>query len=170
MSRPSESDLNDVPWHELAIAAIPVAVVTYALPSILALFNDGTVGLPVAPAILGTVRIAAWNRWASPASAYTHDIARHMPGATWWWIGAALIGLCALVLTLAVWRRLEPAAAAPASAGAPTTRADRARARGHARATCGELTSRRTTRADASASAQLDGRTLYAPTPKRTSR
>lgn len=111
MAKQPESDLDPVPWVGLAGGALPLAALAYVLPSVTALAHDGTVGLPPATTVVGTMRIAAWNRWSEPASAYPADVSRHMPGPTWWWLTIACVLICGALLAVIVWRRVEPAAA-----------------------------------------------------------
>ena len=61
--------------------------------------------------IAGTVRLAAQQRWADPASAYSAPAARQMPEADLWWLSAGGALLALLAIAGLTWRRLEPAMA-----------------------------------------------------------
>ncbi len=102
---------EDFPWKEVGQSLLPVGAIAYLAPAVVALAHDGTIGLPVAPSVVGTIRIAAEDHWGDPAVAYPARIARHMPGATWWWLSLVLAATVVAALAAYAWGRLEPAMA-----------------------------------------------------------
>ena len=96
----------------LAAAILTLALVSLLMPTAATLAGSGR--LPSArPAelIAGTIRLAAQQRWADPASAYSAQAARGMPDAGLWWTAAAGTVLALLAMGGLTWQRLEPAMA-----------------------------------------------------------
>ena len=95
----------------LAVAAA-LTLIALLMPTTATLAGSGT--LPAArpgELIAGTVRLAAQQRWADPASAYSAQAARQMPEADVWWLAAGGAVLAILATAGLTWRRLEPAMA-----------------------------------------------------------
>ena len=103
--RPPRLDAADV--LPLIAARLAPALVALRMPTAATLAGSGR--LPAAhPAelIAGTVRLAAQQRWAHPASAYTESAARRMPDTDLWWTAAGGAVFALLALAGLAWARL----------------------------------------------------------------
>ena len=95
----------------LAVAAA-LALIALLMPTAATVAGSGTVPASrPGELIAGTVRLAAQQRWADPASAYSAAAARQMPEAGLWWLSAGGAMLALLAIAGLTWRRLEPAMA-----------------------------------------------------------
>ena len=143
--RPPQLDAGDL--LPLIAAIVVLTLVALLLPTAATLAGSGR--LPAArPAelIAGTMRLAAQQRWANPASAYNETAARRMPDPGLWWTAAGGTVLALLTLAALVWTRLEPAMARERLGRRPNDpRGSRPRAWARPR-DLRDLTSRRRTR------------------------
>jgi hypothetical protein len=108
--------MTDRERHEPPVNPLPVlgvglgvAGLGWLIPQAVVVVASGEVLACAVPrAVIGTLRIVSEGRWNDPASGFPGPVREQMPGPVWWWAIAGAVFALAVLIVLAVVRKVEP--------------------------------------------------------------